>query len=99
MIEKMNNELESILHKKYVILSLLQNATLKKDTIPIPVNLHRYLYGFSNLILTLCSVQISNMNSNYMIQINFPENLKSLEFKEQPINGRRLGQINLNIVK
>jgi hypothetical protein len=51
MIEKMNTELELILHKKHVILRLLQNATLKKEKLPIPVNLHRYLYGFSKLIL------------------------------------------------
>jgi len=55
MIENMNTELELILRKKRVILRLLQNATLKKDMLPIPGNLHRYLYGFSKLILSLCS--------------------------------------------
>jgi len=55
MIENMNTELELILRKKHVILRLLQNATLKKDVLPIPGSLHRYLYGFSKLILPICS--------------------------------------------
>jgi hypothetical protein len=46
MIEKMNTELEFILRKKHVILRLLHNATVKKDSVPIPVYLHRYLCGF-----------------------------------------------------
>jgi hypothetical protein len=41
MIEKMNTDLEFILHKKHVILHLLQNASKKKDSLPIPVHLHR----------------------------------------------------------
>ena len=51
----MNTELELILRKKHVNLRLLQNATLKKDVLPITGSLHRYLYGFSKLILSLCS--------------------------------------------
>jgi len=55
MIENMNTELELILRKKHVILRLLQNGTLKKELLPIPGNLHRYLYGFIKHILSLCS--------------------------------------------
>jgi hypothetical protein len=45
-IVKMNTELEFILHKKHVILHLLQNAAKKRDSLPIPLHLHRYVKWF-----------------------------------------------------
>jgi hypothetical protein len=41
LLEKINTELELILHKKHMILHLLQNASKRKDSLPIPLHLHR----------------------------------------------------------
>jgi hypothetical protein len=43
VVEKINAELELILRKKHVILHLLQNASKKKDFLPIPVHQHGYV--------------------------------------------------------
>jgi hypothetical protein len=54
-IEKMNTELEFILHKKHVILHLLQNASKKKDSLPIPLHLHRYVKWSLKAHIIQCS--------------------------------------------
>lgn len=58
-VEKMNTELEFILHKKHVILHLLQNASKKKDSLPIPLHLHRTFINLLEELLGLCNIRMN----------------------------------------
>lgn len=92
MIENMNTELEFILCKKHVILRLLQNATLKKDTLPIPVNLQRTFIKLLESLLELCNIKMSVAECFLKLSgINWDKSLQEL----QPLKQQTLRSISI----
>lgn len=53
---------------------------------------------YEAIILTFCSTNYF-LNFNSLAQINFPNELESSVFKQQPISGRSLQKTNINIVR
>ncbi|XP_033608874.1 uncharacterized protein LOC111868262 isoform X2 [Cryptotermes secundus] len=91
LIEKMNTELEFILHKKHVILCLLQNASKKKDFLPIPLHLHRTFINLLEDLLELCNIKMSVANFCKLSDVKWDQRLKEM----QPLKRQTLRNISI----
>jgi hypothetical protein len=92
MIENMNTELKLILHKKHVILRLLQNATLKKDILPIPGNLHRTFIKLLEDLLQLSNIKINIAKYFFKLSdVDWDKSLREL----QPLKQQTLRTISI----